>query len=69
MYCLNREVTVSKKKIGGGGDPDASGFESIVSNVKKEDTFVPFEQILDAQKLPKRSEDYHLFQSNNIFHT
>ncbi|KAF7993463.1 hypothetical protein HCN44_010058 [Aphidius gifuensis] len=57
------EVTVSKKKIGGGGgDPDANGFESIVSNVKKVDTFVPFEKILDAQKLPKRSEDYHLFQ-------
>ncbi|XP_015112338.1 SUMO-activating enzyme subunit 1 [Diachasma alloeum] len=57
------DVVQSKKKPGPGGDSKDNGsVDGIVNTVKRTETFVPFEKILNAKTLPKNSEVYHLFQ-------
>ncbi|KAK0169020.1 hypothetical protein PV327_002769 [Microctonus hyperodae] len=52
------DIVQSRKKSGTNEQEN----ESIVNTVKKNEIFVPFESVLYAEKLPKDSEIYHLFQ-------
>jgi len=57
-------VQTKKKSTPAGGEPAnvKEEFENTVNTVKRTETFVPFEQILNAKKLPKESEMYHILQ-------
>lgn len=52
------DIVQSKKKSGNNQQKN----ENIVNTVKKTATFVPFKSVLRAEKLPKDSEIYHVFQ-------
>ncbi|XP_015609625.1 SUMO-activating enzyme subunit 1 [Cephus cinctus] len=58
------DVVQSKKmQVSEGGEPGGKGkFENIVTTVKRTIKFTPFDNILNAQKLPKESETYYLLR-------
>ena len=62
---LFRDVVQTKKSQGlEAGEPMAKEkFEKVTVTIKSFEEFVPFEKVLDTQKLPKDSEAYYLMLS------
>lgn len=65
MYHIFRDVVHAKKiQVPEGGEPGCKDkFENVTTTVKREETFVPFDRILNIKKLPKEAETYYLLQS------
>ncbi|XP_033214220.1 SUMO-activating enzyme subunit 1 [Belonocnema kinseyi] len=56
-------VQAKKIQVPEGGETGCKDkFENVTTTVKREETFVPFDRILNIKKLPKEAETYYLLQ-------
>ncbi|XP_012277095.1 SUMO-activating enzyme subunit 1 [Orussus abietinus] len=57
------DVVQSRKVQSGAGEPLGKDvYQNVVTTVKRKETFVPFEQIFEVEKVPKDGDTYYLLR-------